>query len=241
MAALQPGEVRAALSAATLDESLRHCRSSVFNHLSFALLISGLAAYGVAKASAVNLAIFGSSLKWLAILAPIAFLFPLTLSAERLSTGAAIRALYAFAAILGISLGTIAWMATGQSLAPAFFAASVMFVAASLWSYSGSTDVDARPFFLLLGTAGMAAAWLVGLLFAATPLQLALSFLLVLMLAALAAAHVARMRASHEAHVGTEHEPKLAVLGALSLYRALINPMPLLRPVTGRQQRITER
>lgn len=233
--------VSAALSSTVLDEGLRHCRSNLFNNLSFALLISGLAAYGVAKTSAVNLAIFGSSLKWLAILAPIAFLFPLTLTVERLSVGAAIRSLYAFAAILGISLGTISWLATGQSLAPAFFAASAMFVAASLWSYAGSTEVDARPFFLLLGTAGMIAAWLVGLLFAATPLQLALSFLLVLTLAALAAAHLARIRTLHHAHAGSEHEAKLAVLGALSLYRALINPMPLLRMVSGRQERTAKR
>ena len=49
-------------------------------------------------------AIFGTPLKWVAIFAPLAFVFFFTFRIEKMTTAGARMAFYAFSAVMGVSL-----------------------------------------------------------------------------------------------------------------------------------------
>ena len=64
-----------AQSAALFDEGLRQHMLRVYNYMGLGLAITGLVAYFVGSTPALYVPIFSSPLKWVVMLAPLAFVF----------------------------------------------------------------------------------------------------------------------------------------------------------------------
>lgn len=221
--------------AAIYDEGLRWHMLGVYRNMALGLGITALVALLIATTPALYQPIYGTPLKWVAIFAPLAFVLFFSFRVERMTTAQARTALYAFAAVMGVSMGSIFLVFTGTSIALAFFSAAAVFAAMSLWGYTTNVDLSRWSTFLMVGLFGVVIASIVNLFVGSTTLQLVFSIAGVLVFTGLTAWDTQRLKSEYVAYAGTERADKLAVMGALSLYLNLINLFQLLLSLFGQR------
>lgn len=221
---------------ARMDAGLRQHMLGIYRNIGFALIISGTIAFAVSSTPALNQLIFGTPLKWVAMFAPLAFVFYFSARFDRMSVAAARSALWTFSALMGISMASIFLVFTGASIATTFFVAASTFLAMSLWGYTTGTDLSRWSSFLLMGLIGVVLATIVNLFLQSGTLQLILSVAGVVVFTGLTAWDTQRAKSDYVAHPGTEHAEKLAVMSALSLYLNFVNIFQLLLNLTGERE-----
>jgi FtsH-binding integral membrane protein len=222
---------------ATFDPGLRRHMLGIYNTMALGLAITGVVGLGIAATPAISGPIFNTPLKWVAIFAPLAFVFFISLRIERLSLASARTAFFAFAAVMGVSIASIFLVFTGESIARTFFIAAGMFLGTSLWGYTTKKDLSGWSTFLMMGLIGVIVASLVNLFLGSTTLQLVVSLAGVLVFTGLTAWDTQRAKAEYIAYAGTEMAEKLAVISALSLYLSLVNLFQLLLTFFGQRER----
>lgn len=230
-----PPSLASTPSAAIYDEGLRRHMLGVYRNMALGLGITALVALLIASTPALYQPIYGTPLKWVAIFAPLAFVLIFSFRVERMTTAQARTALYVFAALMGVSMGSIFLVFTGTSIALAFFSAAAVFAAMSLWGYTTSVDLSRWTTFLMVGLIGVVIASLINLFVGSTTLQLVFSIAGVLVFTGLTAWDTQRLKSEYVAYAGTERADKLAVMGALSLYLNLINLFQLLLSLFGQR------
>ena len=106
---------------ATVDEGLRAYMLSVYNYMAGGIALSGLTAYMVSQAAVAELkavagrlvltpfgqALYMSPLKWVVMLAPLAFVLFLSFRIYKMSLPGAQLAFWLFSAVMGVSLSSI--------------------------------------------------------------------------------------------------------------------------------------
>ncbi|MEL6734875.1 MAG: Bax inhibitor-1/YccA family protein, partial [Pseudomonadota bacterium] len=127
-------------TAAEIDEGLRSYMLGIYNYMAIAMVITGGVAMFVANMAMNNPAVaqvlYGSPLKWVVMLAPLAFILVLSFGINKLSAGAAQMVFWAYAAVMGLSLSSIFLLYTGASIAQTFFVTAAAFGALSLYGYT---------------------------------------------------------------------------------------------------------
>ncbi|GAA3903671.1 Bax inhibitor-1/YccA family protein [Sphingomonas limnosediminicola] len=231
-----PGRHGAGAGAATYDAGLRRYMLRIYNYMAAGLTISGAVAFAVASTPALAEAIFGTPLKWVAIFAPLGFVFFLSVRMERMSAVSLRTAFYGFAAVMGVSLAALFLTFTGQSIAMAFFAAGAMFLGMSLWGYTTSADLTRFSSFLMMGLIGVVLASIANLFLASTILQLVVAIVGVLVFTGLTAWDTQRAKSDYVQFAGTPQAEKLAIWSALSLYLNLINLIQLMLTFLGQRR-----
>jgi len=221
---------------ARYDEGLRRHMLGIYRNMGIGLALTGLVAMGVASSPALTALIFGTPLKWMAMFAPLAFIFFFSFRIDRMTTATARTAFFAFAAVMGVSMASIFLVFTGQSIAMAFFTASAMFAGLSLWGYTTNRDLTGLGSFLMIGLIAVIGASLVNLFLGSSLLHMALSAVGVIVFAGLTAWDTQRLKSEYLHFAGTEAADKLAIMGALSLYLNLINMFQLLLGLFGQQE-----
>lgn len=222
--------------AVSFDMGLRQHMLGIYRNMSLGLAITGAVALGVASAPAIYEPIFNTPLKWVAMLAPLAFVMFFTFRIERMTTASARLAFLTFAGVMGISMASIFLVFTGQSIATTFLIAASMFLAMSLWGYSTGRDLSKMSTFLLMGLVGVVIASVVNLFLASSVLQLVLSIAGVIVFTLLTAFDTQRAKSEYLAYGDTEAADKLAILSALSLYLNLINLFQMLLTFFGQKE-----
>ena len=118
-------------TATDIDQGLRSYMLKVYNYMGIGLVITGLVAYFSYTAAVVNtasglaltdfgVAIFESPLRWVVMLAPLAFVLVLSFGINKLSVGTTQILFWVFAAVMGLSLASIFAVYTSGSIANAF-------------------------------------------------------------------------------------------------------------------------
>lgn len=229
---------RSAAAAAQVryDEGLRRHMLGIYRNMGIGLALTGLVALAVANTPALVALIFGTPLKWVAMLAPLAFVFFFTFRIERMTVAGARTAFFAFAAIMGVSMASIFLVFTGTSIAMAFFTASAMFAGLSLWGYTTNRDLTGMGSFLMIGLIAVIGASLVNLLLGSSLLQMAVSVIGVIVFAGLTAWDTQRLKSEYITYANSQAVEKLAIMGALSLYLNLINMFQLLLGLMGERE-----
>lgn len=222
--------------AVPFDAGLRRHMLSVYNYMGAGLVVTGVTAFAVASSPALVSAIFGTPLKWVAMLAPLAFVFLMSMRMERMSASSLRSTFIAFSAVMGISMASIFLVFTGASIARTFFIAATMFLSVSLWGYATKRDLTKMGSFLMMGLIGVIVASLVNLFLASSALQLVVSLVGVIVFTGLTAWDTQRAKSEYLHFAGTSLEPKLAVMSALSLYLNLINLFQLLLGFLGQRE-----
>ena len=222
--------------AARHDAGLKRHMVGIYRIMALGLLVTGGVAWGVASTPALTAAIFGTPLKWVAMLAPLAFVMLFSFRIERMTTNGARMAFYGFSALMGVSLASLFLVFTGISMAQTFLIAASMFAAISLWGYTTNRDISGWGSFLMMGVIGVVAASLVNIFLGSTTLHLIVSLVGVAVFVGLTAWDTQRAKAEYLAFAGTEAAAKLQVMSALGLYLNLINLMQLLLTFTGQQR-----
>lgn len=221
---------------ARFDEGLRRYMLGIYRNMGLGLAITALIALGVAATPPLAALIFGTPLKWVAMFAPLAFIFFFSFRIEAMSTTGARTAFFAFAAVMGVSMASIFLVFTATSIASAFFAASAMFAGLSLWGYTTRRDLTGLGSFLMIGLLAVIGVSLVNIFLGSSMLQILISVVGVAVFAGLTAWDTQRLKSEYIAYAGTQAAEKLAVMGALSLYLNLINLFQLLLGLMGQRE-----
>lgn len=223
-------------TAVPFDAGLRRHMLGIYNNMALGLVITGLVAFGIASTPALYEPIFGTPLKWVAMFAPLGFVFFLSFRMERMTVASARTAFIAFAAVMGVSMAAIFLAFTETSIARTFFIAASMFLGVSLWGYTTKRDLTGWSTFLFMGLIGVVVASLVNLFLGSSTLQLVVSFAGIIVFTGLTAWDTQRAKSAYVAFAGTEHAEKLGIMGALSLYLNFVNLFQLLLTFFGQRE-----
>jgi FtsH-binding integral membrane protein len=242
--------------AGVIDAGLRAHMNKVYGTMSVGMLITALAAWAVsglavsevptevmfregAYLTPFGVAIYASPLKWLIMFAPLIFVFGLSAGINRLSTGAAQTAFYAFAAVMGLSLSSIFLVFTGVSIVQVFLVTAIAFAGLSLWGYTTQKDLSGWGTFLIMGVIGLVVASIVNIFLASPAIMFAISALGVLIFSGLTAYDTQNIKNTYlqlRAAEGEEFIGRAAILGALSLYLNFINLFMMLLSLFGQRE-----
>jgi FtsH-binding integral membrane protein len=209
------------------DSGLRSYMLSIYNYMTSGVLLTGIVALlfssGGANSPAGRVFLTGGPLAWVIMLAPLGFVFAMSLGVNRFSKGTLQLLYWAFAIVMGLTLSTVFLVYSGASIAATFFATAGAFAGLSLFGYTTKKDLSAFGTFLVMGVVGLIIAMVVNMFLKSTGLDLAISFLGVLIFAGLTAWDTQRLKASYAHLRGTEFAGKMVVMGALQLYLDFIN------------------
>ena len=206
-----------------VDAGLRSYMIKVYSYMAMGLGLTGLVAFVTASSPAFFQAIFGTPLMWLVMLAPLGIVFFLSARIGTLSLSAAQTTFWIYAGVMGLSLSSIFYVYTGQSIARLFFVSASVFGAMSLYGYTTKKDLTSMGSFLYMGLIGLVVASIVNLFLQSTALQLMLSYVGVLVFTGLTAYDTQVIKELYFEADSTEVAGKKAILGALNLYMDFIN------------------
>jgi FtsH-binding integral membrane protein len=249
-ATFRPGGT-AARAGAAVDQGLRSYMLGVYNNMMLGLGITGLVALGTnmlavttdpADAAArfhsmyltsFGVALYGSPLRWLVMLAPLAFVLFFSFRIDRMSAASARNLFLGFAAVMGLSLSSILLVYTGQSVALAFFETAATFGALSLYGYTTKRDLSPIGSFLMMGLFGLIIVMVVNIFMQSSALQFGISILAVGIFAGLTAWDTQRIKEMYWEGDGSDVATKKSINGALMLYLDFINIFTALIQLTG--------
>jgi FtsH-binding integral membrane protein len=230
---------------AAIDQGLRAHMNKVYGTMSVGMAITALAAWAIAglatttdpsAAAAImpngtmvtnfGALIYGSALRWVIMLAPLAFVFGLSAMINRMSAATAQTVFYAFAAVMGLSLSSIFLVYTAFSIVQVFLITAIAFAGLSIWGYTTKKDISAWGSFLIMGVIGLIVASIVNWFMQSEMMMYAISMIGVLIFAGLTAYDTQKIKTdyiAHAAHGDQEWLGKSAIMGALNLYLDFIN------------------
>jgi len=208
-----------------VDAGLQGFMRSVYNTMSIGLVVTGLVAFSFAQmmlgSEQLAQAVFGSPLKWVVMLAPLAFImFGFTDGRTRRWPAAKLQMLfYAFAAVMGVSMSSIFLIYSAESIARVFFITAGMFGATSLYGYTTKRNLASMGGFMMMGLFGLIIAMVVNIFLQSTMMHFITSILGVVIFTGLTAWDTQRLKETYAygTHMA-EANAKLAIMGALSLY-----------------------
>lgn len=211
--------------AALIDEGLRAHMNKVYGLMSVAMLITGAVAFGVGSNPQLIAAIFGSGLKWIVMLAPLAVVFAFGAMIHKMSTSTAQMVFLAYSALMGLSISFIFAAYTGISIAQTFLVTAIAFAGLSLYGYTTKKNLSAFGSFLMMGLIGLIVASIVNIFLASSALQFAISVIGVLIFAGLTAYDTQNIKNTYLQLAQSDRDfmGKAAIIGALQLYLDFLN------------------
>ena len=248
---------------AVVDEGLRSYMLTVYNYMAAGVALTGIvayflftqtitmdpnlaaksasgAAYGLKRGmyfTELGAALYMSPIKWVLMLAPLAFVFGLSAMVYRMSAGMAQMMFWIFAAVMGASLSSIFIIYTHQSIVQVFFISAAAFAGLSLYGYTTKKDLSGWGSFLIMGVIGIVIAAIVNIFLQSSALQFAISVIGVLVFAGLTAYDTQRIKDGYYEVAGNaEMAAKTAIMGALSLYLDFINMFVMLLSLFGNRE-----
>lgn len=207
------------------DAGLRSYMLSVYNYMASGVLLTGIVAMLFANSQVgIDILVNGGALRWIIMLAPLAFVLVLSFGINKLSTGAAQALFWGFATVMGLSMASIFLVYTGASIAQTFFATAAAFAGLSLFGYTTKKDLSGWGTFLIMGVVGLIVAMLLNaFVFKSGAMELAISAIGVLIFAGLTAYDTQRIKSMYAYVAGTDMMGKTVIMGALSLYLDFVN------------------
>lgn len=240
---------------AAIDQGLRAYMLKVYNLMAIGLVITGLAALGTVMLATTNdpasavatlgngkmltslgVALYGSPLKWVVMLAPLGMVFFLSARIGSMSTSAAQTTFWIFAGLMGLSLSSIFLVYTSASIVQTFFVTAAAFGALSIYGYSTRRDLTAMGSFLIMGVFGIIIAMIVNIFLQSSALQFAISAIGVLVFAGLTAYDTQKIKEMYWEGDDTLVAGRKAIMGALTLYLDFINLFSFLLSFLGNRE-----
>jgi FtsH-binding integral membrane protein len=227
---------------AVIDEGLRAYMLRVYNLMALGLALTGFAALGTIMVTVTNdpsnaaatlgngmmltsagVALFGSPLRWVVMLAPLAMVFWMGFRIQNMSVGKAQTVFGIYAALMGLSLASIFLVFTGESITQTFFITAASFGALSLYGYTTKRDLSAIGSFLVMGVFGLVIAMLVNIFLQSSALSFAISAIGVVIFAGLTAYDTQQIKEMYYEGDSDTVAGHKAIMGALRLYLDFIN------------------
>lgn len=213
-----------ASSGAAIDVGLRSYMIAVYRNMAIALGITGLVAFFMASSPAMMAAVFGTSLRWLVVFAPVAMAIFLSARFMYMSNESARLALWAYSALMGVSLSSLFMIYTGESIAKTFFITASVFGSMSIYGYATKRDLTSMYSFFIMGLIGIFIASIVNIFMQSSMMSFVISVVGVGVFSFLTAYETQRLKSIYYQVAGdTTTAEKVAIFGALGLYMDFIN------------------
>lgn len=255
MAEYQTIRSAAGARSAQIDEGLRAHMNKVYGTMSVGMLITAGAAWAMAGLSVTTdpaaaaaqmsdgtlltgfgAALFASPLRWVVMFLPLVMVFAFSAAINRMSAAAAQLFFYVYALVMGVSLSWIFLVFTSQSIAQVFLITAIAFAGLSMYGYVTKRDLSGMGTFLMMGLIGLIVASIVNIFMQSEAMMFAISFIGVLLFAALTAFDTQNIKNTYVAHAAqgdAEWLGKAAIMGALNLYLDFINMFMFLLQLFG--------
>jgi FtsH-binding integral membrane protein len=191
--------------------------------MGIALLISAVVSAYIGLSPEIGAAIWGTPFKWVAIFAPLAFVFLFSYMADSMSSSTARTMLYVFAALMGLSLSSIFLIFKLGSIANVFFISAATFGATALYGYTTKRDLSSMGSFLMMGAIGLMIAGVVNLFLQSSVMAFAISVIGVLIFVGFTAYDMQDIKEKYYELNDDEEIRKAGIFGALNLYLDFIN------------------
>ena len=213
---------------ASYDEGLRAYLLQIFSFMGLALLVTGLCASYAATETFINIISNEKGLSpigWIIMLSPLALVFFLSYKINSMSVSTAKITFWSYSVLMGLSLGPLFNMYTGESLARTFFVTASVFGAMSIYGYSTKKDLTSMGSFLFMGLMGIVITSLINMFMQSSGLNFAISIVGVLVFTGLTAYDTQKLKEIYyfSAQANRDDMTKLAIYGALRLYLDFIN------------------
>ena len=220
-----------AQASAAIDTGLRSYMLGVYNHMTTALALTGLTAFGTKMLSidsagnytAIGQLLFGTPLSYVIMFAPLAMVMWMSFRINKMSPAKARTLFYVYAAVMGMSLSAILLAFTGASVARAFFITAGAFAGLSIFGYTTKRDLTAMGGFLIVGVFGLILASIVNLFVQSSGMEFLISVVGVLLFAGLTAYDTQKIKSMYYAGDGRHEVARKSIFGALTLYLDFIN------------------
>lgn len=225
----------AAATASQTDVGLRSYMLGVYNHMTIALLFSGLFAFGTKMLATVTgpdggtyltsfgQLLYGTPLKWVVMLAPLGMVFWLSARMNSMSASKARTLFYVYSALMGLSLSSILLTFSMPSVARAFFVTAGAFAGLSIYGYTTKRSLSGMGSFMMIGLFGLIIASVVNIFLASTAMHFVISIAGVVIFAGLTAWDTQDIKNMYRAGDSSEVAAKKSIFGALRLYLDFIN------------------
>ena len=257
MAELNTIRSAAGTRAAQIDEGLRAHMNKVYGTMSVGMLITALAAWAISGLSitstpteyalgngeyltGLGYTLYVSPLKWVMMFAPLAFIFFGWGALMSRGSAAMVQfGFFVFAAVIGVSMGTIFMIYTPYSIAQTFIVTAIAFAGLSLYGYTTKKDLSGMGTFLIMGVIGLLVAMVINIFLQSPAMMFAISIIGILIFAGLTAYYTQEIKTTYVAHAShgdQEWLDKAAYDGALSLYISFLNMFQFLLMFMGQQE-----
>ena len=211
------------------DEGLRIYMLSIYRNMSMALGISALVAYIVDSSEQLAVMLFSTPLAYAVMFAPLIYIFFFSRKLMDMDRQQAMLHLGIFAALNGLSLGSIFLVYTAASIAKTFFITASTFSAMSIYGHTTRKDLTSLGSFAYMGLIGLVLASLINIFLRSAALDFAVSFIGVGIFTILTAWDTQKLKSIYYGMNGTTTRAgNIAVYGALTLYLDFINLFTML-------------
>jgi FtsH-binding integral membrane protein len=252
----QPG--MATRTGVAVDQGLRSYMLGVYNYMTLGVVLTGVVAYAmfmltfqpvvgangktVMKATELGVMLYGSPLKWVLMLAPLAIIIFMSVRSHKMSPATAQMTFWIYAAAVGISIATIFARFDMNSIVRTFGITAAAFAGLSIYGYTTKRDLSGWGTFLVMGLIGVIIASIVHLALMAIysqpfpALSFAISVIALLIFAGFTAYDTQSIKEGYyelEAYGDRDMVAKSSIFGALALYQDFLGIFLNLLNLTG--------
>jgi uncharacterized protein len=213
------------------NEGLRLYMLKIYNYMAIGLLITGSMAfatlnfeplvqlmYKLTPAREVyGITGFGLIIQLIPLVIAFSFGF------ANMSVANARILFWLYAITIGMSLSSLGFIYTGQSLVRTFLICSSLFGVMSLYGYSTNKDITSVGSFLIMGLIGLVIISLVNIFMQSSAVNFALSVARIGIFMGLTAWDTQKLKGMYYYYGGGEVGQKIAIMGACTLYLDFIN------------------
>ena len=191
----------------------------VYGQMFLAILNSMIVGYLVSSSPELINMLFGSTLKWLVMFAPLVAVIAISFVIDRVNKLQAMAMLHGFAALMGVSFSVIFVMYTSGSIVLSFMGAAVLFAVLSIYGYFTKSNLDSLGQFMFVGLIAIIIAAVINIFVGSTILQMVISSIAIIVFLGLTAYDTQKIREM----VSVETQGNEEIRGALTLYLDFIN------------------
>ncbi|MCA7014326.1 Bax inhibitor-1/YccA family protein [Dickeya dadantii] len=200
--------------------------AQVYGWMTCGLLLTAFVAWYAANTPAVLQMVFSSKITFFGlVIAQLGLVFVLSGMVHRLSGVAATTLFMLYSALTGLTLSSIFIVYSGESIASTFVITAGMFGAMSLYGYVTKRDLTGMGSMLFMALIGILLATLVNFWLKSEGLQLAITYIGVLVFVGLTAYDTQKLKNIGEELSVDDRDNfrKYSIMGALTLYLDFIN------------------
>jgi FtsH-binding integral membrane protein len=210
----------------------------VYGWMTLALIITGLTAFKTAASPEVIQFIFGTRFVFYGLLISELILVGTLAGAIHKMTAVTATIVFALYSVLnGLTLASIFFVFTAESIANVFFIAAGTFAAMSAYGYLTKKDLSKMGNILIMALIGLIIASVVNIFLKSEMLYWISSYVGVLIFVGLIAYDTQKLKKMNViGNEGTEEDKKEAIIGALTLYLDFINLFLFLLRIFGRRK-----